>query len=629
MAAGANLLAVGLLCAAAAADAAPLAEVTVVSPNRHVQLTVRAQGDRLTHEVRLDGIAVVEPSDLGILVDRADLGKGAALAGVDRYRIDETYAWRGVHSRAVDRCNGARVTVRHAASRQAYTVDLRVFDDAAAFRFLVPGSGRRVPDAACSFRLPLGAAVWYHGARDHYEGVYARRLVRDVPADDWAAPPLTLELPNGGGYVSITEAGLHHYAGMMLQAEAGGGFRERLGHSVPASYPFTLRYGEDEARRLSVPAAVQGPIVTPWRVVLAGKDLDALVNSDAISNLSPPPDARLFPKGVKTPWLRPGRAVWRFLDGGDGSFEGIKAFSRLASELGFEHQIVEGQWRRWSDDQVRELVEYSRQRGVSIWLWINSRDQRDVVARRQLFDRLHALGVAGIKVDFFDHEARDTIELYHAILADAAERRLLVDFHGANKPAGEARTWPNEMTREGVRGLEHRSTPAWAAHNATLPFTRLLAGHADTTPVVFGERRKETTAAHQVATAVVFTSPVIVYGAHPASLLQSPAVDVIRSLPSVWDETSVLPCSRIGELAAFARRSGRRWFLGIVNGPAATSLRLPLVFLERGRYEARLVRDDPRDPAAPRLETADLRRVDTLAIEMPAGGGFVARFTPR
>ena len=142
----------------------------------------------------------------------------------------------------------------------------------------------------------------------------------------------------------------------------------------------------------------------------------------------------------------------------------------------------------------------------------------------------------------------------------------MVNFHGANKPAGEARTWPHELTREGVYGLEHRRPRRGRAHNTTLPFTRFLAGAADYTPVVFGERRKETSWAHQIATAVVFTSPLLVFGGHPQSLLDNPAVEMIKSLPSVWDETIVLPASEIGELAAFARRHGTTWFVAVLNG---------------------------------------------------------------
>jgi len=629
-----------LTCPALAGPGAQ--EVVVRSPDEAVVLRIAPdEGGRLGYSVTLAGKPVIETSPLGIRVDGADLGQGSTLGKVDRYSLDERFPWRGVHSTARNRCNGARVAVTHAATGAAWTVEVRAFDDAVAFRFLVPGSGSRVPDAASAFRLPAGSTVWYHGARDHYEGIHSRKELREVSADDWAAPPLTFRLPGGAGYAAITEAALFDYAGMMLQADGQGGFVERLGHAVPPSYPYTLRYGEENAKRLAVPAPIVGEVTTPWRVVLVGEDLNALVTSDAIASLNPPPDPRLFPQGMGTAWLRPGRAVWRYLDGPsielrpDETFEErdrrvfavIRDFSRQAGELGFEHHVVEGQWRRFSDAQLRDLVAYSKERGVSIWVWIHSRELQDAGERRKLCARLHALGVAGIKVDFLDHEAKETIDLYQAILRDAAEERLLVNFHGANKPTGEARTWPNEMTREGVRGLEARRTPAWAEHNTTLPFTRFLAGHADYTPLIFGDRRKETTWAHQIATLVVFTSPVMVYGANPQSVLDNPARDLIRSIPSVWDETRVLPPSAVGELAVFARRSGERWFVGVLNGPGPRTLELDLGFLGKGKYRVLLARDKGEDGGAVEIGERDATRGDTLPLSLRPGGGFVARFS--
>jgi len=204
----------------------------------------------------------------------------------------------------------------------------------------------------------------------------------------------------------------------------------------------------------------------------------------------------------------------------------------------------------------------------------------------------------------------------------------MLEFHGSNKPTGESRTWPNEMTRESIRGMEYRSMEQRAVHNTTLPFTRFLAGHADYTPVHFGERRRETSWTHQIATAAVFTSPLMIYGAHPKSLLENPAVDMIKSIPSTWDETIVLEPSRIGELAAFARRKGDTWFLAILNGPNAKTVKMPLSFLGRGTYDAMLVRDKLDDAAAVAIERSNPARGDSLNIEMRVGGGFIARFVP-
>jgi alpha-glucosidase len=329
-----------------------------------------------------------------------------------------------------------------------------------------------------------------------------------------------------------------------------------------------------------------------------------------------------------TKWLKPGRAVWRFLDGGDPTVDGIKEFSRLAGELGFEYQVVEGQWQRWTPDEFHDVVEYSKARGVGLFVWRHRNTLGDPAERRKLFASLEKSGIVGVKVDFLDHEAREVIDLYQAILRDAAEFHLMIDFHGANKPAGEPRTWPNEMTREGIFGLEHRRMTTWAAFNATVPFTRMLAGHADYTPVVFGERRRETSWAHQIASAAILTSPLLVYGGHPASLLASPAVEMIKSIPSVWDETIVLPPSEIGEVAVFARRSGERWFVAAMNGPDARTVRIDPSFLGAGRYRALMVRDDPDDTGTVTIETRAALRSQPIEIAMRGAGGFIVRFTP-
>jgi alpha-glucosidase len=600
--------------------------ITIDSPGRRVALAIEVDpAGQVTWAVKRDGATVLEPSPLGIRVDGVDLGKGATIEKSSPYRIDEKYPWRGMKSDAINRANGARIAVRH-SSGQSYTIDARVFDDGVAVRHEVPGTGRRVPDAATAFTLPAGTVVWTHGLRGHYEELYDRRAVEEMPVGTWAGPPVTFKLRDGG-YGSITEADLRGYAGMALQADGRNTFRERLGHDHPPSYPFTLRFGDDEAKRLSEPAAIDGPIRTPWRVVLAAADLNTLVNSDIVHNVSAPPDPTLFPQGVRTPWVKPGRAVWRYLDGGQNNFDTIMEFSRLAGELGFEYQVVEGLWTRFGEAELKTLVEYSRERGVGIILWRHRRTLHDPLERRRLFGALSKAGVAGLKVDFLDHEAKEVIDLYQDILRDAAEFRLVINFHGANKPAGEARTWPNELTREGIYGLEHKAIKEWAAFNTTFPFARMLAGHADYTPVVFGERRRETSWAHQIASAAILTSPLLVYGGHPQSLLSNPAVEIIKTLPASWDETRVLPPSEIGDVAVFARRSGTTWFVAAMNGTEARTVTVDPAALGLTSAEALIARDQLDDPAAIDVERRAVARGDRLVIPMRAAGGFVVRLT--
>ena len=213
--------------------------------------------------------------------------------------MDEKYPGYGVHSTAVDKSNGARIAVVDPRSRAGYTLEVRAYNDGIAFRHVVPGEGSRVPDEATAFRLPARSTVWYHDLEDHYEAQHVRKSLQAVPQGQWVAPPLTFRLPDGAGYGSITEGALRQYSGMVLQGDGSGGFQARLGHAVPASWPFRLRYKQDVAR-LTQPAAITGPITTPWRIVMVGADLNALVNCDIAHNVAPPPDPKLFPEGLKT-----------------------------------------------------------------------------------------------------------------------------------------------------------------------------------------------------------------------------------------------------------------------------------------------------------------------------------------
>lgn len=594
----------------------------ISSPDRKVSFELIG----LKYRVTFNGAPVIEPSTIGILTGAAgDSTKSQAIQRSKFYTIKETFATRGVHSLGRNHCNVSEFSI---VGDESYALEVRAFNSGIAFRYiLAPDAQPRIPREQTSFTVPPGSSVWFHDFQGHYEGIHARKEISEVKAGEWAAPPMTIKLPNGRGYASITEAALINYAGMGLRANGDGEFKLLLGHELPVSYPFELRYKAD-IERLSHPAAIGGEIRSPWRVISIGADLNSLVNSDVIEAVSPAPDKKLFPSGPATEWIKPGRAVWKYLDGGQNTLSDMKDFSRLAGELGFEYNVVEGFWQRWPENQMRELVDYARQYKVGTWFWKHSRDLRTPDARRQFFELCNRVGVVGAKIDFFDHEAKEIVELYQALLRDAAEHKIMVEFHGANKPAGESRTWPNEMTREAIRGMEASRMTERSRHNTTLPFTRMLAGHADYTPMHFGERRRETSWAHQIASAAILTSPLLIFGAHPRNILDNPARDLIKTIPSTWDETIVLPQSEIGELAAFARRRGNVWFIAIMNGSAARKITVQLAFLPRGDSQAMIVKDVVENSAAVKIEQARVNANSSLEVDMRAGGGFIARFGP-
>ncbi len=609
----------------------PMKQVDVVSPNGDVKFSLLPNAERLTFTVSMGETIMLDPSPIVMKVDGYDLSSGVVYDTSETYSIDETYPWMGAHSLATNKCRGVKISFQHDLSFVHFVLEVRVFDDGIAFRHIIPGtdSSCHVPDGYTTFVIPGGSTVWYNDMDGHYEAEYNRQDIAAVPPGQWAGPPVTFKLPGETGYASVSEANLVNYSGMGLEADGRRGFVVGLGHQQPLNYPFELRYGREEAKRLGQAAAVKGTITTPWRVIMVGRDLNTLVNSTVIPNLCPPPEPSLFPQGIKTSWIKPGRAVWRYLDGGDGSFEGLKGFSQLAGKLGFEHHVIEGVWTRWTTEQRKEMVEYSRQQGVGGWFWKHSKELRTPAAREEFFKMLHDFGVVGAKIDFFDHEAKEIIDVYEAILLKAAQYHILVVFHGANKPTGRERTWPNELVREAIRGMESSRLMERAKHQTILPFTRYLAGPADYTAMVFSQRRRDSSVPHQIASLAVFSSPLLTIAANPDSILLNPAVDVIKSIPAIWDETIVLPDSRIGELVLFARRTGTTWFLAAMCGPQARTTQVPLSFLEEGSYKSTMVRDNKMDAAAVILEKKILTKSDTITIEMINGGGFIARFTER
>jgi alpha-glucosidase len=598
----------------------------ITSPDKQIQFRLSLQNNKFQYTVLYKNVPVVENSPLVMLLnDKAVTGIVNAKA-VQYYEINEQYSWLGVHATAVNYCNGLKIPLQHQGITD--TVEVRAFNDGVAFRMILPATAKasRIPDEATVFNLPAGSTLWYHDLEMHYESVHVKKEISQVQAGEWVAPPATYKLPQGY-YVAITEANLVNYPGMALQANGKNGLQIRLPQHQRSSYPYRLRYSPEDTLRVQQPTAVAGTITTPWRVVIIGSDLNTMVNSDIVHNLCPPPDKTLFPEGIYTNWIVPGRAVWKYLDGGgEGSFEVMKKFTDEAAQLGFEHNILEGFWSRWGGDTLRQLIDYSRQKKVGIWLWKHSKSLSNASERAAFFKKCHDLGVTGLKIDFFDHEAKETIDLYTAILQEAAQNHLLLDFHGANKPTGLLRTWPNSLTYEAVKGMESSRLVDRATHETTIPFTRFLAGPAEYTVMMFTDRKRNTTVTHQIASAAILSTPLLTYAANPANMLASTAVALIKDIPAVWDETIVLPGSEIGECAAYARRKGNNWFVAVMNGTTPRKLSIPLSFLQRSTYKTTIAKDDGDNGERSLVENKTYAPGDTIELNLASGGGYIAEF---
>ncbi len=462
---------------------------------------------------------------------------------------------------------------------------------------------------ASSWRLPTGSRVWYQENIYYYEGLHYSAALSQLGTKQ-LGPPVTYQTADGD-YATITEAALYNYSGMSLQSDSNG-----VLHAAFVNDPQGWK--------------VAGTVTTPWRVILTATNLDELVNADLIPDLNPAPDR---PASEAT-WIKPGRAVWSYFRHDNVTTMDLeKTYIDNAAALGFEYSIVDAGWdSSWPNalDSLRSLVAYAQKRHIRLFVWKSYASLKDDSIRKAFFRSMHQVGLAGLKIDYIDKEGIDQVHFYEQALRDAMTFRLMIDFHGANKPTGYNRRFPNEITREGIYGQEWRTyTPQGPVNNAIIPFTRFLAGPGDYTPGVFtSSLAYGTSRTQQLALPIVYNSPLLCWADDPAVYRRSPAVNIIRSIPTTWDETRVLAPSKIGELVAFARRKGHQWFIGIINAGEEKELRLPLGFLKSGSFKAELIRDDLTTPDNLLHSITAYTAADTLSVILRAQGGFVAQLTP-
>jgi alpha-glucosidase len=411
-------------------------------------------------------------------------------------------------------------------------------------------------------------------------------------------------------YVSITEAALKDYGDMGLQRGADGALEGIL-------------YADMDGWR------TDAAVVQPWRVMVVARDLTTLVNSTLVQNLNPPRDASL--SGAD--WIKPGRSTWQWMAIGAPQFADQQQWVDWTEQLGFEYYLVDDGWKAWPDawNSLASVCTYAAGKGVNVWLWVNSNEVTNASERRAYFQRAADIGIVGVKIDFPPACDHQRATWYYDVARDAAQYELMVDVHGANKPTGIERTWPNMLTREGIRGHEWQMTRYGrvleSAHDTILPFTRLIAGAGDYTPTVFAaEELQGNTWAHELAQAVVFTSPFLCFSGHPRDYVDNTAVDVLKAIPAVWDETIVLPGSEPGEIAAFARRSGDNWFVGILNGETASTMDVSLSFLDSGTWNAIRLGDVPGKGDAWDRQEGTFSASDSISVSLSRRGGFVAWF---
>jgi hypothetical protein len=620
---------------AAGAVAAPL-----TSPDRHIGVELRITSAKtLEYSVQRDGRPVILPSRLGLQLEGADLDTQLKLAATSPVKpIAEDYELATGKKRRIGyRANEQVYTVRNAKG-QAMDVAFRVSNDGVAFRYLVRGAGpHKFVSESTSFAFDTQAKAWlqpmavaqtgWSNTNPSYEEHYQREIAvgtRSTMAG-WVFPAL---FRTGDTWVALTEANMDgSWHASRLQADSTGGIY-RLGTPMaPEVYTGGALLAESV-----------GELKSPWRVIALGS-LATVTESTIGTDLAAP--AIAFDKGK----VKPGHASWSWALLKDDAtvFEVQQEFIDYAADMHWDYTLVDAEWdRKIGYDRMRELAAYASSKGIGLLAWYNSSgpwNKTEYSPKSKLltheqrvaeFARLAEMGVKGVKIDFFAGDGKSMIAYYIGILNDAAAAGLLVNFHGATLPRGWARTYPNLMSTEAVRGLEYTTftqddQDAVVRHAAMLPFARNLFDPMDFTPMVFGDIpniRRATRNGFELAESVLFLSGIQHFAETPEGMATAPAYvkAFLQDLPRSWDEVKFV-AGYPGRHAVIARKSGNAWYVAGFNADdAEVQVDLDLGFLA-GR-EGQLITDG----AGEREFRQAAVKGGKQKIGIKAHGGFVAVF---
>jgi len=623
--------------------------VSLKSPDGKIEFTLRANGP-LVYSVSVDGKSLLTESRLGLKFrDGLTLGADARLVKVEESESNTTWE-NPLGKRRVVRDHHRELRASFVEeSGRPFEIVVRIFNDGVGFRYVLPAvqSGDAdfiLEEEQTRFSFPgdyfcYAAISGNGGFKGSQESEFNRVRLSELPTENVRMLPLLVETP--AAWVAITESDLFDWGGLWLNRAAST-------EDKPGSVTLAARL----APRLDGQGLVKSafPRQSPWRTLLIARQPGQLIESDLVSNLASP--CRL----CDTSFIRPGKMAWDHWWSGDVKMDTatLKEYVQLAADMGWPYQLVDWQWYgpyNKPDSSItninpavdmEELRRFAKEKGVRLWLWLYWTDVDRNDAYKQAFALYEKWGIAGVKIDFMDRDDQEMVNWYEKLTKAAAEHHLMINFHGAYKPTGMIRTYPNQVTREGILGNEYNrwSTRVTPEHKLTLPFTRFLAGPADFTPGGFLNRQPgqfqpdgksaevQGTRAAELALFVLYDSPVCCVCDHPSHYRNQPGVDFLKIVPTVWDDTRVLDAA-VGERLVIARRNGDRWFLGALSDRNARDISVKPDFLGKGSWKAKIWKDAPdSDTAAEHLVTEErtVNAADVLNLHLANSGGAVVEF---
>ncbi|MFY7912393.1 MAG: glycoside hydrolase family 97 catalytic domain-containing protein [Emticicia sp.] len=582
---------------------------------------------------------IIEQSNLGVSRIDQSFYNGFTFENSSTAVIDENYTM-SIGKQLQLRNNANEITLNFRNSNNSkFQVIFRAYNDGVALRYRFPETSNStyyVTEDKTTFQIPVNnSKTWIQGY-DNFRPVYEKLYQNGVSLNqainqfNGLAFPALFQTPNA--WILLTEADLDEkfFASHLSSYFGNGTF------SVATPSP-------DDGNSYAAYASSTLPWTMPWRVIMIGKQLNNVVESNLVSHVSKASQI------ANTTWIQPGISTWSWWSdlGSPTNFTKLKTFIDLAAELNLPYSLIDANWNQMGNGgDINDLITYANSKNVKLWLWYNSggpsNDQpeqpRDLMhiqsARRQEFARIHALGIKGVKIDYFQSDKQELMKLYIDILKDAADYELMVNFHGNVIPKGWSRTYPNLVAMEAVKGSEAyifdgSFLPNAPRHHTILPFTRNVIGPMDYTPTIIGWGREVyhlTTDVHEIALLNTFESGVthLVDMVGSYTNLPTLAKTIISNLPTAWDETRFVE-GFPGTHVVMARRKGENWYISGINGEnQVRNITFPLSFIATGDYSKQLLSDGatPRDIVSSEVNY-QVQSTNTINITMQPYGGFM------
>ena len=630
----------------------------LLSPSQKILFQCRMQDGTPQYSVSFQGKMLVEASSLELVLEGNDhIGKNWQLTdpvftdGEDDYSLVA-----GKCSQVHDRYKELRISLREPGGQHRLIyLRVRVFDEGLAFRYEFPSqpnwTSYTLTDENSCFNLsdnPRARVAFLENFTTSHEHRYDVLPLKDIKNDTLMDMPALFEYTDGS-FLAITEANLINYAGMSL-IKRNGVLQSQL---TPLPGQSLIKV------RASIPHQ------TPWRVLLISDRIGALVESNMLTSLCAPT------RMTDLSWIRPGKASFHWWNGDvspDTTFEpGVefefnKYYIDFCARNGIAYHTVIG-YRRvaWYQNDgidyqpgphtdvtrprpgldMQQICDYAKSKGVGIRVWVHWAALYPKLD--SAFTQFEKWGIKGMMVDFMNRDDQEMVNIQEEILRKAAVHHLEIQFHGAFKPTGLSRTYPNESTREGTLNYENDKwgdliTPD---DDINIPFTRLLAGPTDyhlggframpashfkvqfTRPHVLGTR------CHMLAMYVVLENHLSMVCDEPEAYEGQDGFDFVKEVPTVWDETRVIG-AETGQWISIARRKGSEWYIGTITNNRERTLKLPLLFLAPGNYRAEIYTDAPdafENPNHLIKEVKDFRDTDQLDMKLVSGGGCVVKLS--